>query len=94
MKRPEIKDHFPKGTTLDAVVFEYNSCKSLFKYAQAVDKYCDQLEQEDITNNELTTLKEAVKELREEQADKPINNYYILYVSHQIYDKILALLMK
>ncbi len=48
LKRPIIKKHFKEGTTIEEVAKIYAISPELFKYAQALDKYIDQLESEQI----------------------------------------------
>ena len=44
MERPKVKDYYWKNATLDEVSETYNKAPNLFKYAQALDMYIDDLE--------------------------------------------------
>lgn len=41
MERPKIEDFFPEGTGLSEAMKEFKKSDILFKYAQALDRYCD-----------------------------------------------------
>ena len=44
MERPKVKDYYWKNATLVEVAETYNKAPNLFKYAQALDMYIDDLE--------------------------------------------------
>jgi hypothetical protein len=72
-ERPKIQDVFPEGTTLNDVLKSYTDNEYLFKYAQALDHYIDELEQ-------LSTP----PQLREGEVEDRKRNNETLYTYYQI----------
>lgn len=65
MNRPKIKEYFGENATLQQVADTYNSQPELFNYAQALDRYIDELEESPVPDKV-----EDVVEVLQKQIDR------------------------
>lgn len=49
--RPDIKDYFPEGTTVEQAHAQYVQSPNLFKYVQALDNYIDSIQSQQPANH-------------------------------------------
>jgi len=77
MKRPEIKDFFPKKTDLETIHAIYTKSPHLYSYASALDRYVDYLEEP--TNkgkpNKELLISRVKQNLQEINKDEKVTDY-------------------